>query len=46
MDTHFGSTLIGEGLDTRIFITIAFWGIIPGEYDGFELYYTVIFKCL
>jgi uncharacterized integral membrane protein (TIGR00697 family) len=24
-----GSTLIGEGLDTLIFITIAFWGIIP-----------------
>src|SRR5579884_3391173 len=23
------STLIGEGLDTLIFITIAFWGIIP-----------------
>lgn len=24
-----GSTLIGEGFDTIIFITIAFWGIIP-----------------
>jgi uncharacterized integral membrane protein (TIGR00697 family) len=24
-----GSTLIGEGLDTIIFISIAFWGIIP-----------------
>lgn len=24
-----GSTLIGEGLDTLIFISIAFWGIIP-----------------
>jgi hypothetical protein len=24
-----GSTLIGEGLDTVIFISIAFWGIIP-----------------
>lgn len=24
-----GSTLIGEGFDTLIFITIAFWGIIP-----------------
>ena len=24
-----GSTLIGEGLDTLIFISVAFWGIIP-----------------
>ena len=24
-----GSTLIGEGFDTLIFISIAFWGIIP-----------------
>jgi queuosine precursor transporter len=24
-----GSTLVGEGLDTLIFISIAFWGIIP-----------------
>src|SRR5229473_93833 len=26
-----GSTLIGEGLDTLIFISIAFWGIIPAN---------------
>jgi uncharacterized integral membrane protein (TIGR00697 family) len=26
-----GSTLIGEGLDTLIFISIAFWGIIPNQ---------------
>jgi queuosine precursor transporter len=26
-----GSTLIGEGLDTLIFISIAFWGIIPPQ---------------
>src|SRR5205085_3275385 len=26
-----GSTLIGEGLDTLIFISIAFWGIIPAS---------------
>ena len=26
-----GSTLIGEGLDTVIFISIAFWGIIPSS---------------
>ena len=26
-----GSTLIGEGLDTVIFISIAFWGIIPPQ---------------
>jgi uncharacterized integral membrane protein (TIGR00697 family) len=24
-----GSTLVGEGLDSLIFITIAFWGIVP-----------------
>lgn len=26
-----GSTFIGEGLDTVIFISIAFWGIIPAS---------------
>jgi len=26
-----GSTLVGEGVDTVIFILIAFWGIIPGQ---------------
>jgi queuosine precursor transporter len=26
-----GSTLLGEGLDTLIFISIAFWGIIPAN---------------
>jgi uncharacterized integral membrane protein (TIGR00697 family) len=26
-----GSTLVGEGLDTLIFISIAFWGIIPAQ---------------
>jgi uncharacterized integral membrane protein (TIGR00697 family) len=26
-----GSTLIGEGFDTLIFITVAFWGIIPSS---------------
>src|SRR6266567_4314059 len=26
-----GSTLIGEGIDTAIFISIAFWGIIPPQ---------------
>lgn len=26
-----GSTLVGEGLDTIIFISIAFWGIIPAN---------------
>ncbi|MDQ6645134.1 MAG: queuosine precursor transporter [Chloroflexota bacterium] len=26
-----GSTLIGEGLDTLIFISIAFWGLIPTQ---------------
>src|SRR5213592_3249160 len=26
-----GSTLVGQGLDTLIFISIAFWGIIPAQ---------------
>src|SRR5206468_4575227 len=26
-----GSTLIGEGLDTVIFVTIAFWGILSPQ---------------
>lgn len=26
-----GSTLLGEGLDSLIFITIAFWGILPAQ---------------
>lgn len=26
-----GSTLLGEGVDTIIFISIAFWGIIPSQ---------------
>lgn len=26
-----GSTLVGEGLDTIIFISIAFWGVIPTQ---------------
>ena len=26
-----GSTIVGEGLDSAIFISIAFWGIIPGD---------------
>jgi uncharacterized integral membrane protein (TIGR00697 family) len=26
-----GSTLVGEGLDTLIFVTIAFWGVIPAS---------------
>ncbi len=27
-----GSTLIGEGLDTLIFISITFWGVIPPDF--------------
>ncbi len=26
-----GSTLVGEGVDTILFILIAFWGILPGS---------------
>lgn len=25
-----GSTLVGQGLDSMVFITVAFWGVIPG----------------
>jgi uncharacterized integral membrane protein (TIGR00697 family) len=27
-----GSTIVGEGLDSLLFVTIAFWGIIPPEF--------------
>jgi len=26
-----GSTLIGQGLDSVVFISVAFWGVIPQE---------------
>ena len=26
-----GSTLVGQGLDSAVFMTAAFWGIIPAE---------------
>jgi queuosine precursor transporter len=26
-----GSTIIGEGVDTLLFVLIAFWGVLPGE---------------
>ena len=25
-----GSTIVGEGVDTLLFVTIAFWGVLPG----------------
>jgi len=26
-----GSTIVGEGLDTLIFVVVAFWGVLPGS---------------
>src|SRR5256886_14689102 len=39
-----GSTLIGEGLDTLIFISIAFWGIIPTQFILIAILTQWIFK--
>jgi len=41
-----GSTLIGEGLDTVIFISIAFWGIIPSQLMLTAILTQWIFKVL
>jgi uncharacterized integral membrane protein (TIGR00697 family) len=40
------STLIGEGLDTLIFISIAFWGIIPSQLLLITILTQWIFKVL
>jgi len=41
-----GSTLVGEGLDTIIFISIAFWGIIPPQLILTAILTQWIFKVL
>lgn len=41
-----GSTLIGEGLDTVIFTSIAFWGIIPAQLMLTAILTQWIFKVL
>lgn len=39
-----GSTLVGQGLDTIIFITISFWGVIPNAVLGQMILYQYLFK--
>jgi queuosine precursor transporter len=39
-----GSTIMGEGLDTVIFVFIAFWGVFPGEVIWAMLYTNWIVK--
>jgi len=39
-----GSTLAGEGIDTMIFISIAFWGLVPGEVLLQMMLFQYIFK--
>ncbi|MDO8499422.1 MAG: queuosine precursor transporter [bacterium] len=41
-----GSTIVGEGLDSLIFITIAFWGVMPGAVIGTLILTQWIFKTL
>lgn len=40
-----GSTLIGEGLDTLLFVLIAFWGVLPTELLIAVIVSNYIFKC-
>lgn len=39
-----GSTLAGEGIDTMVFITIAFWGLVPGDVLLQMMLYQYVFK--
>jgi queuosine precursor transporter len=39
-----GSTVLGEGLDTVVFVFIAFWGVFPGEIIWAMLYTNWIVK--
>ena len=41
-----GSTIVGEGLDSAIFITLAFWGVMPGAVVGTLIVTQWIFKVL
>jgi queuosine precursor transporter len=40
-----GSTLVGEGFDTAIFVTIAFMGTIPGHDLWLMMIFNYVFKC-
>jgi uncharacterized integral membrane protein (TIGR00697 family) len=40
-----GSTLVGEGVDTMIFCTIAFAGTIPGHSLWLMILFNYVFKC-
>ncbi len=40
-----GSTLVGEGLDTFIFVIIAFGGTIPMRELGLMMIFNYVFKC-
>ena len=40
-----GSTLIGEGVDTAIFCTVAFWGTMPNELLVSIVASNYVFKC-
>jgi hypothetical protein len=39
-----GSTLVGEGLDTLIFVTVAFAGVLPGPLLGSVIASNYVFK--
>lgn len=39
-----GSTLAGEGIDTAVFITIAFWGLVPNDVLLQMMLFQYIFK--
>lgn len=39
-----GSTLAGEGIDTAVFITIAFWGLVPNDALLQMMLFQYIFK--
>ena len=41
-----GSTIVGEGLDSLIFIVIAFWGVIPNDVIGGLILAQWMFKTL
>ena len=40
-----GSTLIGEGVDTLIFVTVAFAGIVPARELMLMIAFNYVFKC-
>jgi hypothetical protein len=40
-----GSTLVGEGIDTLLFVLIAFWGVLPGSLLWAVVISNYVFKC-